>query len=80
MPAKLKVFATQLGFVDVVIATTSRQKALDAWGVSQDLFKNGFAKELPDGASEAKAALEQPGVLLERRVGAKGKYAPSKRK
>jgi hypothetical protein len=68
MAAKLKVFVTGNGFTDFVVATSSRPKALAAWGVSQDLFKEGVARETDDPAL-VKAALAEPGKVLERKGG-----------
>ena len=50
MAAKLKVFVTSDGLTDYVVATTSRPKALAAWGVHQDLFASGAAREVDDPA------------------------------
>ena len=68
MAAKLKVFVTSDGLTDYVVAASSRPKALEAWGVHQDLFKQGAARETDDPAL-VKAALAQPGEVLERRAG-----------
>ena len=56
MAARLKVFATSDGLTEYVVAATSRPKALAAWGVRQDLFKEGVAREVEDAAKLAKAA------------------------
>jgi len=66
--AKLKVFITSDGLTDYVVATTSRAKALAAWGVHQDLFKDGAAREVDDPAL-IEAAVAQPDEVLERRAG-----------
>ena len=66
--AKLKVFITSDGLTDYVVATTSRPKALAAWGVHQDLFKTGAAREVDDPELVA-AASAQPDQVLERRAG-----------
>ena len=71
--ARLKVFQATLGFHDSVVATTSRPKALEAWGVRQDLFAEGMAREAEDPAV-VKAALAQPGVPLLRPIGDKGAF------
>jgi len=85
MAAKLKVFVTSDGLTDYVVATSSRPKALAAWGVHQDLFAQGAAREVDDPAL-VKAALAQPGEVLERRAGSaaqlkaiKAAPAPKKR-
>jgi hypothetical protein len=74
MAAKLKVFVTGNGFTDYVVATSSRPKALAAWGVSQDLFKEGAARETDDPAL-IKAALAEPGRVMERAAGSRAALA-----
>lgn len=66
--ARLKTFITSDGLTDYVVAATSRPKALAAWGVRQDLFKEGRAHEVDDVALRA-AAEKAPGVVLERAAG-----------
>ncbi|WP_269716690.1 hypothetical protein [Caulobacter sp. NIBR2454] len=66
--ARLKTFITSDGLTDFVVATTSRPKALAAWGVHQDLFKQGAARETDDAALK-KAAEKTPEVVLERPAG-----------
>ena len=68
MAARLKVFVTSDGLTDYVVAASSRPKALAAWGVHQDLFKTGQARETDD-AKLVKAALAQPGQVLRRSAG-----------
>lgn len=68
MAAKLKVFVTSDGFTDYVVATTSRPKALEAWGAHQDLFKTGGAREVTDPELVAEATA-QPGEVLRRSAG-----------
>jgi len=80
MAARLKVFVTSDGLTDYVVAASSRAKALAAWDVRQDLFKEGQARETDDKAL-VKAALKQPGVVLRRAAGTRGdltKLAPAK--
>ena len=43
MAAKLKVFRYSDGFHAWTVAASSRPKALAAWGVKRDLFKDGSA-------------------------------------
>ena len=47
------------------MATTSRAKALAAWGVARDLFKDGDAKEITEGPDHD-AALATPGETIRR--------------
>lgn len=63
MAARLKVFVTSDGLTDYVVAVSSRAKALAAWGVRQDVFKEGQAHETDDPAL-VKAAMAQPGEVL----------------
>jgi hypothetical protein len=74
---RLKVFVTSDGLTDYVVATSSRAKALAAWGVRQDLFKEGRAHETDDPAL-LKAAAAQPGEVLRRTAGTRGELAKLK--
>ena len=65
MARKLKVFCYSDGFHSWTVATTSRAKALEAWGVKRDLFRDGSAKEIDIGP-DREAALASPGELIER--------------
>lgn len=71
MAPRLKVFITSDGLTDYVVATSSRPKALAAWGAHQDLFKTGGARETDDPAL-VKAAVAQPGEVLRRPADSKG--------
>lgn len=77
--AKLKVFCWSDGFHAYPVAVTSRPKALEAWGVNQDLFKTGMATELTEGA-DFEAALAAPGEVLERRLEVNVSGEPAKAK
>lgn len=65
MATKLKVFTWSDGFHAYTVATTSRAKALAAWGVARDLFKDGDATEISDGA-DYDVALAEPGETIKR--------------
>lgn len=65
MARKLKVFCYSDGFHSWTVAAPSRAKALEAWGVKRDLFKDGSAKEIDIGP-DREAALASPGELIER--------------
>lgn len=65
MARALKVFSYSDGFHSWTVAATSRAKALDAWGVKRDLFKDGAAVEVAEGP-DREAALKAPGELIER--------------
>ena len=65
MARALKVFSYSDGFHSWTVAATSRAKALEAWGVKRDLFKDGSAVEAKEGP-DREAALKAPGELIER--------------
>jgi hypothetical protein len=71
---KLKVFQAQFGFYDTVVAAPSRAAALRAWGIRQDLFASGEARETTDAAAIA-AATAQPETPLRRAVGSTDPFA-----
>ena len=73
MAGRLKVFAARLGFFETVVAAPSQKAALAAWGVQQDLFKEGHAVVSDDPV--AQVALEQPGVVLRRTAGSQAPFA-----
>ena len=81
MAAKLKVFTWSDGFHAFTVATSSRPKALKAWGSKQDLFATGLASQL-SGGPDYEAALASPGEVVERGlaidVGKIGKAKPAK--
>ena len=68
MAPRLKVFVTSDGLTDYVVATSSKAKALAAWGSHQDLFKTGMARETDEPAL-VEAATAQPGEVLRRPSG-----------
>lgn len=76
MPRKLKIYRTQIGFFDTIVAAPSQAAALRAWGVRQNLFAEGRAGVTED-AQAAEAALQHPGQPLRRAIGSAGAYAPS---
>jgi hypothetical protein len=73
---RLKVFVTSDGLTDFVVATTSKAKALSAWGVRQDVFKEGQAREADDPELVA-AATARPGEVLRRPAATLGQLAKS---
>jgi hypothetical protein len=70
MAPRMKVFVTSDGLTDYVVATSSRPKALAAWGVHQDLFKEGLAHESEDPKLAAEA-IARPGEVLRRPAGSR---------
>src|SRR5689334_21881760 len=77
MAPRLKVFVTSDGFTDYVVATTSKTKALAAWGFHQDAFKQGRARETDDPAL-VKAATVKPGEVLRKPAGTRAEIAKLK--
>lgn len=77
MAPRLKVFVTSDGLTDFIVATSSKAKALAAWGSHQDLFKTGLAHETDDAELLA-AATAQPGEVLRRPAGTLGQLAKLK--
>ncbi|WP_309092527.1 hypothetical protein [Phenylobacterium sp.] len=77
MAPRLKVFVTSDGLTDYVVATTSKVKALAAWGSHQDLFKTGLAREADD-PELIKAATARPDEVLRRPAGTRGELAKLK--
>ena len=65
MAPRLKVFTWSDGFHAFTVATSSRPKALEAWGSKQDLFATGLASELSDGP-DYDVALKSPGDVIQR--------------
>lgn len=64
MAQKLKVFTWSDGFHAYTVAVSSKPKALAAWGISQDIFKSGLAREIHDG-SAYEVALKTPGEVIQ---------------
>lgn len=77
MAARLKVFVTSDGLTDYVVAVSSRAKALAAWGIRQDVFKEGQAHETDDPAL-VKAAMAQPGAVLRKPADARARLVTLK--
>lgn len=73
MARKLKTYVTTIGFFDLAVAAPSMKAALEIWGSPANLFHQGFARETDDPAI-IKAAMEKPGVLLQRGVGTRGPF------
>lgn len=65
MARALKTFCYSDGFHVWTVAASSRVRALEAFGVKRDLFKDGSAKEI-DSGPDREAALKAPGELIER--------------
>ena len=63
LPPGIKVFRTQIGVHDYVVATSSQQAALEAWDISRNLFASGEAART-DEPSAVKAALGNLGKAV----------------
>jgi len=74
MAPRLKVYATRIGFHDVVVAAPSQKAALAAWDVREDLFGRGAAQVVDDDTPARESALAQPGVVLSRAIGEAGDF------
>ena len=68
MPRALKVYQTQIGFYDLVVAAPSQAAALRAWGIHLNMFADGSARIATDEQAIT-AALAQPEMPLKRGVG-----------
>jgi colicin import membrane protein len=64
----LKVFVTQIGLHEVIVAAPSQRAALAAWGIERNLFVTGRAHDTrePDVCAVALAA---PGQVFARPAG-----------
>lgn len=78
MAPRLRVFVTSDGLTDYVVAVSSKAKALEAWGVRQDVFKEGAAHQTDD-PDLMKAALAQAGEVLRRPAGTRETMAKVKK-
>jgi len=70
----LKVFQARLGFYETLVAVPSQAAALKAWGVYQNLFKDGTALPVTDPMA-IKAALQSPGIPLRRPIGSTASFS-----
>jgi hypothetical protein len=74
--ARLKVYATRIGFHEVIVAAPNQKAALEAWDIGENLFATGAAAVTEDpGGTEA--ALAQPGVALRRLAGSSEPFRPA---
>jgi len=71
MARKLKVFSWSDGLHDYTVAASSRAKALEAWDVGRDLFKDGTAREIDEGPGRD-AALKTPETVVTTPAGGLG--------
>lgn len=74
MARRLKVFQTRLGFYDTVVAAPSQPAALKAWGVKQNLFASGEARQVEDAETVALAEAH-PETPLRRVAGSNDPFA-----
>ena len=71
--ARLKVYQTQMGFAEAIVAASNQKAALNAWGTHQNLFAEGMAS-ITEDAEAVEAASAKPGVVLQRPAGSKAAY------
>jgi len=72
-PRRLKVYRTDAGFYETVVAAPNQSEALKAWGVRQNLFAEGVAGVVTDQKT-VEAALATPGRPLRRPLGSKAAF------
>ncbi|HSC17584.1 MAG TPA: hypothetical protein VLC74_01610 [Rhizomicrobium sp.] len=70
---KIKVFTANLGFYETAVAARSKKMALAHWGVTQDLFREGSAKETHDPKA-VEAATRKVGLVVRRPIGSSGPF------
>ncbi len=68
MARTLKVYQTQIGFFDLIVAAPSQAAALRAWGTHLNMFADGSARVTTDEQA-IQAALAHPETPLKRGVG-----------
>ena len=61
----LKVYVTQIGFHETIVAAASQRAALEAWGITRNLFAVGRAHDTRD-QSVCSIAMAQPGQVFAR--------------
>jgi colicin import membrane protein len=78
MARKLKTYRTILGFFELAVAAPSMKAALEAWGMTNNAFQQGFASETDDARIIA-ATMARPGVVLKRPVGIRSEFTENPR-
>jgi len=74
MAARLKTYTAEIdGVHEWIVAAPNQKAALEAFGVRQNLFAQGFARAVDDPAL-SQAASTRPGVPLSRVKGSKGPF------
>jgi hypothetical protein len=74
---RLKVYAAEIdGLHEWLVAAPNRPQALEAFGIHQDLFAQGLAREETDPAL-IEQATKAPGVPLRRPKGSDAPFAPA---
>jgi len=77
MAARLKTYTAEIdGVHEWIVAAPNQKAALDAFGVRQNLFAQGFARAVDDPAL-SQAASARPGIPLNRAKGSKGPFTTS---
>jgi hypothetical protein len=77
MARRLKVYAAEIdGLHEWIVAAANRPDALKAFGIHQDLFAQGMARDETDPVL-VEQALKAPGTPLRRPKGSDGAFAPA---
>jgi len=63
----LKVYVTQIGFHETIVAAHSQRAALEAWGITRNLFAVGRAYDTRDQAV-CSIAMDSPGRVFARPI------------
>jgi hypothetical protein len=71
----LKVYVTQIGFHETIVAAYSQRAALAAWGVTRNLFASGRAHDTRDDEI-CRIALALPGQVFARPAGSGKPFRP----
>lgn len=76
MAQRLKVYATRIGFHEVIVAAPNQKAALAAWDIRDNLFADGDARVLDDDPEARAAAEGAPGVVFRRLAGGSDPWRP----
>jgi len=72
---RLKVYVTQIGVHEVIVAAPNQSAALVAWGIERNLFLTGRAHDTRDKDACA-VALQAPGQVFARPRGSDKPFRP----
>lgn len=74
-PRLLKIFVTQIGLHETIVAATSQRAAIAAWDVAENVFARGRAYDTRERGVYA-IALEHPGQVFARPAGSGKPFKP----